>query len=247
MTRRPWMVVALALIPAGIGADAALAGLELRPPDARGPLGNSRLSDERTVSRIARPNVEAPIRRKPSYRSGRIDRLHFHTEDGPLEFYLLLRSKVDGDGRTWVQLRVPGRPNGRTGWVPRTALGSMIVRRTFLLVQRGALRATLYRRGKVIWRSPIGVGAPSTPTPGGRYWIRERLRALGGVYGPWAFGTSAYSVLSEWPGGGVVGIHGTNEPQLIPGRPSHGCIRVPNGKISRLARIMPVGTPLHIR
>jgi lipoprotein-anchoring transpeptidase ErfK/SrfK len=34
---------------------------------------------------------------------------------------------------------------------------------------------------------------------------------------------------------------------LIPGRPSHGCVRVPNGPIRRLARLMPVGTPVEIR
>jgi lipoprotein-anchoring transpeptidase ErfK/SrfK len=62
-----------------------------------------------------------------------------------------------------------------------------------------------------------------------------------------AFGTSAYSVLSDWPGGGVVGIHGTNQPGLLPGRVSHGCIRVPNAKIARLARLMPIGTPVRIR
>jgi lipoprotein-anchoring transpeptidase ErfK/SrfK len=99
----------------------------------------------------------------------------------------------------------------------------------------------------VIWTSRIGVGAPGTPTPGGRFWIRERLRGDGAVYGPWAFGTSAYSGLSDWPGGGVIGIHGTNQPGLIPGRPSHGCIRVPNGKISRLAKLMPVGSPVRIK
>jgi lipoprotein-anchoring transpeptidase ErfK/SrfK len=66
------------------------------------------------------------------------------------------------------------------------------------------------------------------------------------IYGPWAFGTSAYSVLSDWPGGGVVGIHGTDQPELIPGRPSHGCIRVPNRDIHRLARLMPIGTPVRI-
>ena len=61
-----------------------------------------------------------------------------------------------------------------------------------------------------------------------------------------AFGTSAYSKLSDWPGGGVVGIHGTNEPGLIPGRPSHGCIRVRNRDIVRLGRLMPIGTPVRI-
>jgi lipoprotein-anchoring transpeptidase ErfK/SrfK len=122
--------------------------------------------------------------------------------------------------------------------------------RTQLTIDRGRLKATLRKRGKTIWTSRIGVGKPGTPTPRGRFWIRERLSNLGGspIYGPWAFGTSAYSnSLTDWPGGGVVGIHGTNQPELIPGRPSHGCIRVPNARISRLAKLMPVGTPVRIK
>ena len=47
-------------------------------------------------------------------------------------------------------------------------------------------------------------------------------------------------------GGGVVGIHGTDQPQLIPGRPSHGCIRVPNDVVLRLAELLPLGTPVTI-
>ena len=75
------------------------------------------------------------------------------------------------------------------------------------------------------------------------YWIRELIRGDFGAYGPWAFGTSAYSNLSDWPGGGVIGLHGTNQPQLIPGRPSHGCIRMPNAKVLKLRKLMPIGTP----
>ena len=76
----------------------------------------------------------------------------------------------------------------------------------------------------------------------------RRARNLGGspIYGPWAFGTAAYSTLSDWPGGGVVGIHGTDQPGLLPGRVSHGCIRVPNWNIEKLKRLMPVGTPVWI-
>jgi lipoprotein-anchoring transpeptidase ErfK/SrfK len=74
-----------------------------------------------------------------------------------------------------------------------------------------------------------------------------RVANSGGLYGPRAFGTSAYSRLSDWPGGGVIGIHGTNEPYLIPGRPSHGCVRVPNKAINRLYRLMPIGTRVQIR
>jgi lipoprotein-anchoring transpeptidase ErfK/SrfK len=67
------------------------------------------------------------------------------------------------------------------------------------------------------------------------------------VYGPYALGTSAYApTLAEWPGGGVVGIHGTNEPQLIPGRPSHGCVRMRNADITRLWHLISVGTPIEI-
>jgi lipoprotein-anchoring transpeptidase ErfK/SrfK len=106
----------------------------------------------------------------------------------------------------------------------------------------------LFRDGRRVWSSRVGIGARATPTPAGRFWIRSRLRvpASDPAYGPYAFGTGAYSVLSDWPGGGVIGIHGTDAPQLIPGRPSHGCVRVPNAAIARLWRLMPIGTPVRI-
>jgi hypothetical protein len=227
-----------------IAAAAAPAHAKLRPVSDITPLGNEKLSDERTLTRWATPFSLAPIRRAPG--GAAIGRLRYHTEDGPLEVYLVLRSRVV-KGTPWLQIRIPGRPNGRRGWVRESDMGQLNVVRTFLTIDRRRLRATLYRKNKKIWSSPVGVGKAGTPTPGGRFWIRERLRSLGGAYGPWAFGTSAYSpTLTDWPGGGVVGIHGTNEPHLIPGRPSHGCVRVPNAKISRLARIMPVGTPVRI-
>jgi lipoprotein-anchoring transpeptidase ErfK/SrfK len=160
----------------------------------------------------------------------------------------VLESPIDATGRTWLRVRVPMRPNGRTGWVRRQTLGPLRAVRTSLRINRRMLRATLYRDGRRVWSSSIGVGAPSTPTPAGRFWIRTRIRVprSDSIYGPWAFGTGAYSVLSDWPGGGVIGIHGTDRPELIPGRPSHGCIRVPNRNIRRLARLMPIGTPIRI-
>lgn len=207
--------------------------------------GDERLSNERTLTRWATPAETAPVHRAPSGSAKVVARLRFRNEDGLPEVYPALVAREVG-GREWVRIRVPKRPNGTTGWVLRSSLGQLHVVRTFLRVDRRRLRATLFRDGRRIWSSPVGVGAPSTPTPGGRFWIRSRLKAMGGVYGPWAFGTGAYSTLSEWPGGGVIGIHGTNEPGLIPGRPSHGCVRVPNGRIRRLAGLMPVGTPVRI-
>jgi L,D-transpeptidase catalytic domain len=216
-------------------------------PAAPAAADSERLSNERTLTRWAHTNLLGPIRAQPSHHARTVARLRWNTEDGLPEVYIVLRSKVDRSERRWLQIRIPGRPNGRKGWVREDQLSSLKTVRTHLTVDRGRLKATLRKRGKVIWSSRIGVGAPGTPTPGGRFWIRERLRGDGAVYGPWAFGTSAYSGLSDWPGGGVIGIHGTNQPGLIPGRPSHGCIRVPNWNITTLARLMPVGTPLSIK
>jgi hypothetical protein len=212
-------------------------------------VGSERLSDERTHTRWAHSRLRAPIHELPVPSSRRIARVRHRTEDGFREVYLVLRRWTDLDKRTWLKVRIPMRPNGRNGWVRESALGRLHLVRTRLVVDRRRRRATLYRSGRRIWRSRIGIGKASTPTPTGRFWIRERIRVpySGGPYGPWAFGTSAYSRLSDWPGGGVIGIHGTDQPQLIPGRPSHGCIRVENSAIRRLARRMPLGTPVRIR
>jgi hypothetical protein len=207
------------------------------------------LSDGRTFAHWAHPQQRAPVRRAPSQTSRRIARLHLLTEDGFPEVYPTLRRFTDRDGRTWLQIRMPSRPHARTGWVRDWALGLLYRVRTRLVVDRRRLRATLYRSGRRIWRSRVGVGRAGTPTPPGNFWIREKFRVAnpGGPYGPRAFGTSGYSRLSDWPGGGVIGIHGTNQPSLIPGRPSHGCIRVPNHALRRLYRLMPIGTPTRVR
>ena len=94
-----------------------------------------------------------------------------------------------------------------------------------------------------------GSGCRSRRPPRGRFYVRNKLvRYRSPFYGALAFGTSARSaVLTDWPGGGFVGIHGTNRPEMIPGRVSHGCIRMRNRDIERLGRLMPVGTPIIIR
>jgi len=214
----------------------------------RGAGDEIKLSDEKLVTRWAHAQATSTIRLTPQTSSRAVGRLHFLTEDGLAEVYPVLAARRDSAGRNWLQIRVPMRPNGKVGWVLDEMLGTFYIVRTALVVDRKQLRATLTKSGKVIWSARVGIGKAATPTPAGQFWIRERLKGLGNgtTYGPWAFGTSAYSNLSDWPGGGVVGIHGTNQPGLIPGRPSHGCIRVRNDKIRALARLMPVGTPVNI-
>src|SRR3954454_22468331 len=242
------LIVVSGLLPTVQAGAVAPDARAVRPLGAHGPLGDARLSDEWRGSRYAGAVARAAVRRLPSTSAATVGRLHYLTEDGPFEVYPVLASHVAQGGLTWLQVRLPGRPNGRTGWVPANDLGALHAARTMLAVNRAALRATLYRDGRRIWSSAIGVGKASTPTPAGRFWIRSRLRGLRGnpVYGPYAFGTAAYSVLSDWPGGGVIGIHGTDQPGLIPGRPSHGCIRVPNAAITRLWQLMGIGTPVVI-
>ena len=176
-------------------------------------------------------------------------RLRLLTEDGYPEVYILLASRQGPHGATWIRLRLPRRPNNVTGWVRRSALAQFHLIHTRLVVSRRALRITLYDRGKRRFQARVGMGAPSTPTPTGSFWIREKFHVSGNsIYGTRAMGTAAYSnVLTDWPGGGVVGIHGTNAPGLIPGRPSHGCIRMKNPDIERLYALTPIGTPLRIR
>jgi lipoprotein-anchoring transpeptidase ErfK/SrfK len=118
-----------------------------------------------------------------------------------------------------------------------------------LVVDRVRRRLTLLRDGRIVFAASVGVGTPSAPTPAGEFYVRDRLTTLArSFYGPVAFGTSARSpVLTDWPGGGFVGIHGTSEPQLIPGAVSHGCIRLRNDDVLRLDRLLEIGTPLTIR
>jgi hypothetical protein len=218
------------------------------PANSAGSPDSVALTDERTVAHWAHPQERTAIRRGPSHTSPQLARTRYLTEDGYPEVYPVLRRLTDPSGRTWLKVRIPMRPNGRIGWVPQQALGPLHRVRTRLVVDRRRLTATLLRSGRRIWRSRIGIGAPGTPTPAGRFWIREKFRVAnaGGLYGPRAFGTGAYSRLSDWPGGGVIGIHGTSQPQLIPGRPSHGCIRIRNAAITRLYELLPIGTPLEI-
>jgi L,D-transpeptidase catalytic domain len=203
------------------------------------------LSNEITNTVWTTADYAVPIRALPSVKAARVARLRLQTPDGWLQSYLLLRQRETPAG-PWVQLRIPMLPNGKTGWVPRSALGYFEHVHTQLVINRAAELLTFKRNARVVLRAPIGVGKRTTPTPGGHFWITEGFKSEDPAYGPYAFATSAYSNLSDWPGGGVVGIHGTNQPWLVPGRPSHGCIRLHNSNIMRLAALVPIGTPVLI-
>jgi L,D-transpeptidase catalytic domain len=234
----------LALVPAQLARASTLASQASSRPIA--PLTGP-ISDEQTMTYWAYAVAVRPVRSGPSTRFRVIDSTRVSTEDGFPEDYLALAQEVYAH-ETWFKIRLPGRPNGRAGWVPEQALGVLQVTHKHLVINERARRLTLYSWGRKLFSAPVGIGKPSTPTPAGHYWIREKfvVHPADPFYGPYAFGTADYSTLSEWPHGGIVGIHGTNQPWLIPGAPSHGCVRMKDSDISRLWSLLPVGTPVTI-
>jgi L,D-transpeptidase catalytic domain len=197
----------------------------------------------------------SPVRRPTTARAApdptavAVAAISTHTPEDTRNILLVLARSRDGEGQLWVRVRLAVLPNGATGWVERDALGGYVPLRTRLVVDLGRLTATLYREGRPVFEADVGVGRSPWPTPRGEFYVRNKLtRYANPFYGPLAFGTSARSpVLTDWPAGGFVGIHGTNSPELLPGRVSHGCIRLRNEDVLELGRLMPVGTPLTIR
>jgi lipoprotein-anchoring transpeptidase ErfK/SrfK len=157
---------------------------------------------------------------------------------------------VRGTWKNWVHVYLPTRPNGSIGWVRQRAV-KMYDNRYRLVIRLRAHKLQLWRKRHLLASYPVAVGTAATPTPRGLFYIVELLQPSnpGGSYGPYSFGLSAHSnVLKTFAGGdGRVGLHGTNEPGLIGSSVSHGCIRLRNAAVLRLAKILPLGTPVYIR
>jgi L,D-transpeptidase catalytic domain len=222
-----------------------------RLPDPRRPAFSVKkpvlLRQDEALARYAPVLREVAARREPSSAAAIVTPLSTETSEGTTNIVLVIGEATREDGQ-WVHVRLPVLPNDETGWVPRRDLGGYRFVHTHLIVDRESFRATLLYDGRPVFRAAVGVGRPEWPTPAGEFYVRDQLAGFGDpFYGPVAFGTSARSeVLTDWPGGGFVGIHGTNEPELIPGRISHGCIRMRNSDILRLRGLMPVGTPVTV-
>ncbi len=181
-----------------------------------------------------------PHSRKP-YR-----RIAARTLDGhrlPLVF--LIKARRGG----WVNAYLPTRPNLSTGFI-RTRDLRLATDWYRMEVQLRRHRLVVWRGGNKIVDDPIAVGKAVSPTPTGHYYVTDLIRPPDprGFYGPYAFGLSAHSkVFTTFEGGdGQVGIHGTNNPSVIGGNASHGCIRVRNRTIRKLAKQVPIGTPVRI-
>jgi sortase A len=156
--------------------------------------------------------------------------------------------RLHGCEPTWYRVQLPSRSSRAPAWIRASAVSVSPIW-TRIVVHVRAARLELERGGRIVLRSRISPGAPDTPTPLGRFFVTERMRPTNpsGPWGPAALGTSAYSpVLHNWPQGGPIGIHGTDDPTAIGRAASHGCIRLPNAAMERLFRATPAGTPVLI-
>jgi lipoprotein-anchoring transpeptidase ErfK/SrfK len=148
-------------------------------------------------------------------------------------------------GLRWLEVAVPGRPNGRRGWVPAPSLQVRPAAR-MIVVDLSARRLRLVEHGRTRFETRVVIGRRGAETPTGLFYVTAAFVPTERYLGAYAFETSAYSKLSEWPGGGIVGLHGTTAPQLLGKAVSHGCVRMSNAAARVLRRLVDAGTPVRI-
>jgi hypothetical protein len=172
--------------------------------------------------------------------------LHRFQADGQFLLVLAVQERRAADGQWWYELSLPGRPNGQRGWI----LGSLVeltpaVDRIVVHVETRTLEVRRILGDRLLLRTVVAVGKPGAETPIGRdFFVQGRYLPRDPFFGPFVLVTSAYSKLSDWPGGGLAGIHGTDEPGLLGRAVSHGCVRVANSVALALERLAPLGTPV---
>jgi lipoprotein-anchoring transpeptidase ErfK/SrfK len=184
-------------------------------------------------------------RAKPSDAARRVTVIHQFRSDYREQYVLAIAGRYDAKGVLWVQLRLQLRPNGTLGWV-RASSVQLKHMRDRIVVHRGLRTIDLYKDGSLAYRAQVAIGAPGRETPLGKYYVTARFVPDDPFLGVFAVETSAYSKLTEWPGGGLVGIHGTSAPWLIGQAVSHGCVRVLNSTALKLRQYAPLGTPIEI-
>lgn len=187
------------------------------------------------------------VRRSPGGRVfARYGRLN---QNGVPTVFAALEAVMGGRCRAaWYRVQLPLKPNGVTGYVRALDVNLRVVR-SRVVVDLSRRAVSVYVRGRHAFATTAAIGSPATPTPLGRFYVNQRFRDdPAGPYGWAAIGISAFSeVLTGWPQGGPVAIHGTNRPSLLGLPISNGCIRISNAAVQRLWRLAPTGTPVLIR
>jgi lipoprotein-anchoring transpeptidase ErfK/SrfK len=161
------------------------------------------------------------------------------------QVFLVEEQRTDG----WVKVLLAERPNGSTGWV-RASDVQLTPNPYHMRVSLGDHKISVFQGTNSIYEGQVAIGASDTPTPPGKYYTRVLIQAPdpNTVYGPFAYGLSAHSeVLTEFSGGDAeVGVHGNNDASVLGKSVTHGCIRMDNDEITKLSKVLPLGTPVEI-
>jgi lipoprotein-anchoring transpeptidase ErfK/SrfK len=164
--------------------------------------------------------------------------------------YPVLKHQVMKNGSEWLQVRALRNRTQTKVWIPQWATHKIVLHYR-IVVDISSRRATIYRDGAVARRYRVVVGAPSTPTPTGRYYVVDRMHLHNSwANGQWALATSAFSrILKHFDGGqGQVALHArASLPEPVGTAASHGCVRFNNGDIAWMAAHIPNGTPVWIQ
>lgn len=168
-----------------------------------------------------------------------------HTDLGSTRVVRVISGPSDG----WMEVMLPIRPNGSTGWIRSAAVSLFTVDRRVEVDLSDHRLEVLSPQGTLL-RTEVAVGGTGSPTPVGSFFVTDSvfLTDPTGPWGPHAFGLSAYSdTITEFNGGdGIIGIHGTNRPESIGGNRSLGCVRVPNEVAFDLSNLLSAGVPVEI-
>lgn len=238
-TRRAW----LAAVAAAVALGGLPAAAQADPGDPTGPTA--------TVAWLARITSGTELRAGASDSSAFLERIEPTTQWGG-DTQLLVKDSTRTGGDLWLDVRVQGRPNGRHGWI-RADAASLSKTPYRLEIRRMTKRLTLLKAGRTVRSIKVVVGAPETPTPSGYFSVADKLELDDATHflGNWVLPLTGYSdVLQTFDGGiGQIALHGRGGASLL--QPvgtaaSHGCVRVENRQIARIAATIPTGTPVVI-
>jgi lipoprotein-anchoring transpeptidase ErfK/SrfK len=224
---------------------AALAALALAAPAMAQAAGEPQRNEAVTVKRYLMGRVKPTLQARGA--------AHLWTNTGfsnRRAVYPVLRHKLFPDGSEWVQVRALRNRTQVKVWIPTWA-----TRRVWIAykikVDISSRLATIYKNGRVNRRFRVVVGAPSTPTPTGTWYVVDRMHLhTSWSQGTWALATSAFSrVLKRFDGGqGQVALHARallRDP--VGTAASHGCVRFNDGNIAWMAAHIPNGTQIQIQ
>jgi lipoprotein-anchoring transpeptidase ErfK/SrfK len=184
-------------------------------------------------------------RASPDPTAGIVRRFYQFRSDYRRQIVYATEQATCTDGGVWLHVDVPMRPNGTTAWI-RAGAAALRPMQNRIVVHRGLRTIEVFHGSQRLLLAKVAIGAPGRETPLGDFYVTARFHPDDPFLGVFALETSAYSRLTEWPGGGVVGIHGTSKPWLLGQAVSHGCVRVSNATAASLRRLAPLGTPISI-